>query len=548
MQINSDFYIKAIEKLFLIVNKDAKTVSFKLNEPQLKILSELSKRDIILKARQEGISSLILAIFTLDFITKENVRCVVISHEATATQKLFDKVKFFLSSLAKTFPGEPPYKLLYNSRHEMVNQEKNSVFYIGTAGARAFGHGDTINNLHCSELSRWPDQEKLMVGLMQAVPKSGRIVIETTANGIGDYFYNLWKKSETPGSSFKTHFLPWYLSRDYSMPISDSFQLEPEEAEIQKTYNLTNEQMRWRRWKIAELGGGLDAFNEQFPTTAEEAFIVSGNPIWSPSTLKWYLRNCKPPRKVGNLTGAYQVYFDENPKGNLKIWEKPNQAHSYVIGADVAEGISLSDEGSSEKERDYSVAVVMDRNTAQIVATWHGHIDGDVFGRQLDLLGRFYNFALIGVEKNYQGLAPLMVLRDLNYPKIYYREKIGLDSDKMTAEMGWRTDRFTRPMMIDETSKWLRERRIEIYDDAIVGEMMSFVRYPDGQGRAAKNSFDDRVIALMIAIQMYIRNPITESGNEIEREDMQIGGGAGGGFDGGTPIDTLQTEESFDYE
>ena len=113
---STDFYINAIQKSFLIVDKYHKTVPFILNEPQLQILESLRGRDVILKARQEGISSLILALFAIDFISIENIRCVVISHEQGATQKLFDKVKFYLESLEKTFPGELPYKLKINSR------------------------------------------------------------------------------------------------------------------------------------------------------------------------------------------------------------------------------------------------------------------------------------------------------------------------------------------------------------------------------------------------------------------------------------------------
>ena len=527
-------YQNAIEKLFLLVDKQAKTVPFKLNPPQKKILDSLKNRDIILKARQEGISTLILAIFTIDFITRENIRNVVISHEEKATQKLFDKVKFFLDSMKKTFPGELPFKLKYNSRHELVNEEKNSVFYIGTAGSRAFGHGDTINNLHVSELSRWPDQEKLMVGLMQAVPREGRIIVETTANGVGDYFYNLWKKSNAQGSSFNTHFLAWFELPEYSLKIREGFQASEEEQELQKTYGLTSEQLNWRRWKISELGGSLDSFNEQFPSNAEEAFIVSGNPIWSPTLLKWYLHRCEEPKEIGDLMGSYQIFFEENEKGYLKVWKKPKAQHTYTIGADVAEGIEVaSGETDKDKKRDYSCAVVMDRITAEIVAVWHGHITGDQFGRELDKLGRYYNNAILGVEKNYQGLAPLVMLRDLNYPNIYYREKIGLMSDKSTSEMGWRTDRYTRPMMIEEMTKWLREKRITIYDAEMVGEMMAFVRYPDGQGRAASNSFDDRVISLMICIQMYLRNPFTQSGNEIEKQSDEDNN-----FSGGEDIET----------
>lgn len=543
MQLASpEGYQTAIEKLFLIVDKHATTRPFLLNEPQKQILYNLTRRDIILKARQEGISSLILALFAVDFLFIENVRCVVISHEREATKKLFDRVKSYLESIAKTYPGELPYKLKYNSRSELTNTVKNSVFYIGTAGARAFGHGDTINNLHISELSRWPDQETMMIGLMQAVPRDGRIIVETTANGIGDYFYNLWTKSQGQNSSFKTHFLPWFLLEEYSLPIKGEFIASLEESELQTTYKLTNEQLNWRRWKMSELGGNEDAFNEQFPSNPEEAFIVSGNPIWSPTLLKKYLHRCKEPKAIGNLVGGYQIFFEENPKGYLKVWETPKVGHDYVIGADVAEGLEvLPEDPVKDNRRDYSAAYVMDRQTAEIVASWHGHIDGDQYGRQLEMLGRWYNEAFVGIEKNYQGLAPLVMMRDLNYPKIYYREKIGAIGEKMTGDMGWKTDRFTRPMMIDEGSKWLREERIQIYDKDLVKEMMSFVRYPDGQGRAASSAFDDRVISFLITIQMYLRNPITEKGNQIEAQE-------GSGWD----IDSqggnlMQGDDSFDW-
>lgn len=535
---DNSWYQNAIEKSFLIVNKSHKTVPFKLNDPQLQILQSLKGRDIILKARQEGISSLILALFAIDFISIENIRCVVISHEQGAAQRLFDKVKFYLESLKQTFPGELPYKLKYNSRSEMVNLNNGATFYIGYAGARAFGHGDTINNLHVSELSRYPNQEKIMIGLMQAVPRSGRIIIETTANGIGDYFYTLWKKSQNPASPFKPHFLPWFMLDEYQLPIYEGFSPTDEEKEIQEKYKLTNEQLNWRRYKLAELGGNTESFQEQFPSNPTEAFIVSGNPIWSTTLLQWYLRHAQKPLLVGNLIGAYQIFFDENPKGFLKVWKKPDRRHNYVIGADVAEGLEILPDEEKEKRADYSCAVVMDVNTAEIVAVWHGRLAGDQYGRQLDLLGRWYNEAIVGVERNNQGLVPLVTLRDLNYPRIYYQEKEGLASVQPTNYLGWRTDRATRPLMVDEAGKWLREKRINIYDEDVIDEMMSFVRYPDGHGAAASGAFDDRVMALCICIQMAVRNNISSRENEIEQSDQQMGIGRDQG-------DLLQGEIDF---
>lgn len=523
MDRQADYYRQRIERLFSIVNENAETVPFKLRFPQQKILDNLERRDIILKARQEGVSSLILALFTIDFIFVENVRCVVISHEKEATVKLLEKVRFYLESAQKNHPDVELFDLGYESKYLLTNKMKGSTFYIGTAGAKAFGRGDTIHNLHISELAHWENQKVVLTGLLQSVPLNGRISIESTANGLGDYFFDLWKGSQNPAErAFKPHFLAWFDDPKYSLPIVGGFTPTEEEAELANTYQLNHEQLNWRRWKISELAGDVDQFNQEYPATAEEAFIVSGHPIWPITLLQKILRRCEKPKKTGNLIGAYEVYFEENEKGYITMWKEPVSGHSYAMGADVSEGIEVPANVPISERRDYSCAYVFDRNTAEFVACWHGHIDGDQYGRELEKLGRYYNNAIIGVERNFQGLAPLIMLRDLNYPRIYYRERIGTLSDAQTPEMGWKTDRFTRPMMIDEFSKWLREDRFYIYDKELVGEMISFVRYPDGQGRAASNAFDDRVISAMITIQMYIRNPITETGNPIERSDDQI--------------------------
>jgi hypothetical protein len=523
-----DFYRKGIEKSFYIVDKEMKAVPFILNPPQARILKELSGMDIILKARQEGISSLILALFAIDFITIENIKCVVISHEDKATQRLFDRVKYFLKSMEKTFPGELPYRLKYNSRYEMVNLEKNSNFYIGTAGARAFGHGDTINNLHCSEISRWPDQERMMMGLLQAVPKDGRIIIESTANGFGDYFYKMWEKNKETQNPFRTHFIPWYELPEYVMPPTGDIEFTDYERDLVNTFHLSKEQIAWRRWKVNQMGGDWgdaktwDLFNEQFPINPEEAFIVSGNPVWSPTLLKFYLTHAKEPKAIGDLRGFNPINLEENDKGHLKIWREPSEFHTYAIGVDVSEGKVVSQTTEEGKERDASCAQVLDKTTYEQVAIWHGRIDPDKLGTEIDLLGRYYNNALVAVERNAMGIAPLIRLRDLSYPNLYYQEKIGMMTERVTSELGWVTDKQSKELIISEATELLRDKRLTIYDESTIGEMMSFVRNADGHAGAARSAHDDRVMSLLIGIRMLARAKSMGYGNEIERKDSEL--------------------------
>lgn len=528
MSHTPDFYQKGIQKMFYIVDKNMQSVPFKLNPPQSRVNKELGNNDIILKARQEGISAFISARFLIDWLTIENISCVVISHEDKSTQRLFDRMKYFLDSMSKTWPGELPYHLKFNSRHEIVNTKMNSRFYIGTAGARAFGRGDTINNLHVSELSLWPEQERMMIGLMQAVPKDGNIVVESTANGIGDYFYEMCMRAREGTSPFKFHFLPWFEDPDNVMPVTYNLELTPEEQNLINQYGLKREQIAWRRWKISQMNGdpfdpgSWDKFNQEFPATAEEAFIVSGNPVWSPQLLKFYLTHTKPPILQGDLQGFDPVSVSPNEKGYLKVFKEPHEFHTYAIGVDVATGAAVGSE--DKRERDASCAQVFDKNTYEQVAVWYGRVDPDRLGRQLDLLGRYYNDALIGVERNAVGITPLVVLRDLNYPNLYYREQMGMMTDKITSELGWVTTMQSKESLIADSTLLLRDKRLIIYDDETIGEMLKFMRDADGHARAAKGAHDDRVMSLLIALRMLSRARATNNTNEIERSDYDQGG------------------------
>lgn len=534
---SADFYKKTIESLFLIINKDMEEVPFVLNNPQNRMLKELenSTRDIILKARKEGISSLILAMFMVDFLTIENVRCVVISQEEEATKKLLGRAKFFLNSLKKTWPSDRPlpYSLKENSKKEMVNTKMNSTFYIGTAGGRAFGRGDDIHNLHISELPFWPNQESMMIGLVNSLTPNGRIIIEGTANGMGDYFHKLWLRARAGTSPYRSHFIPWFEDPTNVMPLVGLYkemQLLDKEQELINAYHLTREQIAWRRWKINEGNGDFndsqtwDTFNQENPATADEAFIVSGNPVFSPQALSFYFTRTKKPLITGYLRGFNPVSVEENDKGYLRVYKEPNEFHTYGIGVDVAEGKVTDEDAGSSNQRDASCAQVLDKTTYEQVAVWYGRVDADRLGREIDLLGRYYNDALIGVERNAMGIAPLVVLRDLGYPNLYYRERIGEMTDKITAELGWRTDAISKESLIADAVTLIRDKRLIIPDEDTLSEMRSFMRDPEGKAHASKSAFDDRVMAFMIAIRMIQKARVENMTNDIERPDTEAGG------------------------
>lgn len=514
------YYKTFIEKNFSVISKDDKKVPFLLNPTQDKILNNLTGYDIILKARRHGISSLILACMAVEFLMTDNFRAVVVSHETKATQKLLDKVQFFIAEMKSSLPPgvEMPLKMKYSSRNEMANELRNSSFYIGTAGAKAFGRGDQISWLHLSEAAYYDDLEKFLVGIVPSV-QGGSITLETTANGY-NFFRTLWKRNEEKPSPYKTHFLAWYEHPDYVYPISPNAEVTEEEKALQEKYNLNINQIAWRRYELDRLNGDIDKFNQEYPANAEEAFIASGNHVWSPSLLRWYMNRTKEPATRGQLYGNSPVHFEENEEGYLRIFKAPNRSHTYVIGADVAEGKVKNREG--DNKGDYSCAQVLDQTTQEQVAVWHGHIDPDLYGVELEMLGNFYNRALIAVEKNSIGLTTLTKLRDLYYPNLYYRERFGLQAERISDELGWVTDRMTKDLIVNTGTQLLREKRVQLYDADTVGEMMGFVRNAHGTAEAASGYNDDRVMALLIAMKMLSQPQSASHGNPIER-DVEAG-------------------------
>jgi hypothetical protein len=253
----------AIEENYEIINKEGKRVKFILNKAQDHFIQNLAQYNIVLKDRQLGFSAEILALGTNKFIFGENQRCVSMSHEASATQRLLDRVKFFKDSFERNNNVKIPLK--YNSRNELVYGERNNTFYIGTAGSSEFGRGDTITFLHLSEFAFYPDPEKILAGIMQAVVPDGIVFIETTANGF-NFFKTVWDEAVMGVRNFKPHFYgpEWEYSKEF---------------------------LGEKKKQLGRL------FVQEYPNTPEEAFLTSGDLYFNSDSLKWYLDRVQDPIK-----------------------------------------------------------------------------------------------------------------------------------------------------------------------------------------------------------------------------------------------------------
>lgn len=486
-----------IESMFYIVDKGGHRVPFIFNEPQDLYYSQKTARDDILKARKEGFSSLVLAIFTCKFLFVPNSVCACVSHLEDDTKRLFDKVYYYLENL----PFEVKFEKASASRLRI--KEMNTDFIIGTAGSRTFGRGDTIHNLHLSEFAHYQKWD-MITGLLNAVPDdldNTWVVKETTANGYGTPHHIAWMDEKRGASTFHPFFFSWADNPEYQMPVTQDTKFTDAERDLQEAYSLSDEQLVWRKWKIHSMQPTQDytredLFKQEYPMTDVEAFLSSGRPIFDPTTLEWYEQSLvMEPIKRGNLIGWNPPYIQEESLGELRIYKEPESSHDYVIGGDTA------------TEGDYSALFVIDRTVCEQVALWWGHIDEFELAQVAYRLGTYYNTALVGIERNNMGVAVVKKLDELGYKNQYRMEVLDELGIKIKDKLGWETNSKTRPILISDLNQVVTERKLIIRSSEVIGEMKSFVKNKRGKAEAQTGTHDDLVIAAGVAYQMYKNMP-----------------------------------------
>lgn len=522
------------ENFLKIRNKKNQLIPFQLNESQIKVEAvdkycrenNIFRRYIILKARQEGMSTYTEGKIFQDTSNNKFVRSMIVAHEEKASTNLFNMSKLFYDELDEAIQ---PMRRFNNgkilsfenpSNDESVkklNPGLRSNITIATAGTGEVGRSATPSNLHISELAFFPNASITMTGLLQGVPDNKDILIiyESTANGVGNYFHTQWTLAMKGESDFVPIFLPWYIDKSYSKEfesetqkqdfidkinqkqiLSDGRKVNTYEYELKEKFNLTYEQLFWRTWTIKnKCEGDVEIFNQEYPSTPEEAFIVSGRPKFNIGALRKYSSLVKPPLKTGYLFDRGNVVdFIEDAKGYISIWKEPEEGKYYCIGADVAEGGELGD---------YSCGLVGDEDF-DVVAKWYGHIDPDLFGDELVKLAKYYNQAYIGCEANNHGLTTLKRIQYLEYWNIYYQKTYDRMSDQLTSKLGWTTSPKTKPLMIDKLAEYIREMYIGIYDELIISELFTYIIEDNGSTNAQYGCHDDTVMALAVLLQVLL--------------------------------------------
>lgn len=500
-----------------IRTKDKRTVVFEPNAVQSQYLDNVlpqwrtgeysmrGVREIILKSRQFGFSTLILALFFLDTINTPNTQTVVIAHDSDSTERLFQMVQRFYQHLPEAL--RPRTK--YANRREFLWPDIDSYFFVGTAGSGEFGRGGTINNVHASEVAFWPNGEDIMAGLMQAVPQDGNVFQESTANGLGNYYYEEYERAGAGQSALTSRFFPWFAHPEYSNgELPFDFAISDDEMKLKELYGLSDGQLLWRRLKLRE-PGMAKKFVQEYPANPLEAFIASGNPYFDNDKLNERAAVLKGPdyaplpkdRVLEVIPTRFARLRAAANNGELKLWDVPESDKNYVVGADTAEGIT--DHG----DHDYDSADVFETDEWTQSAHLHGRWDTREYGLILAELGEWYNTALLGVERNNHGHAVINAIRyEANYPDanddkngLYLHQEYDEHKKPTQKRAGWPQTARNKAFGLDTLATCVLEEEIWIRSRDSIGEMMKFVKKAGGKAGGEGRAHDDRVISLMIA-------------------------------------------------
>lgn len=497
-----------IENYLKIQTKDGQLITLKMNYAQNRLydlFADAYERDepfkcIILKARQMGLSTCTEAIMSALCMTNHFRNGLIVAHTSDSSSHIYNMAKRYYENLPKGLKPMQKYSNAKELRFENPAKDPpdelkglRSSIRVATAGQGGVGRSQTFNYIHLSELAFWEEQDGQTVadqltGLLQTLPQHGfsMLVIESTANGY-NYFKNLWDQAVAGESDYIPLFIPWYEMEEYRYPYHGE-DLTEDEIELKKKFNLDDEQIMWRRYAIRNLcGNDLDKFRQEYPATPEEAFIMSGSPVFD---LQKVLRRMdEVPEPIAQGTFSDMGNWYEDSKGYTKIWEFPVQGHAYAIGADTA------GEGS-----DYFVGYVLDKTQqGKMVAQYRAVTDEALFVRQMYNLGHFYNYALIGPETNFSSY-PTMKLQEMGYYNMYVRESVDTYTQRVQKKFGFRTTSLTRPLIIDMLKEIVSEHIELINSKELLREMLSFVKNEkSGKPEAASGAHDDCIMAAAIA-------------------------------------------------
>jgi hypothetical protein len=454
-------------------------------------------RIIVLKGRQVGISTVSEAVLLNWCFMHPGANSLVLSKSTSDSEYLFEMTKLMWDNW--------PYRTLFTESHKSVRRlawnETGSSMKIATAKGQEVGRGQTIHAVHCSEVAFYPDPEGLMLSLKQAVPdKPGTIIIlESTANGAGNWFHQEWFAAKHGESDFIPMFFPWFLHEEYSFPETTLTydQLTKDERDMMRKFpELGLPQIAWRRWCIRnKCDNDVSKFQQEYPNDDHEAFLVTGRNIFPLDRLdecyehregsQGFISPIRDPTRP-------QGVFHKDTSERLTIFKHPHPSQKYVVAGDP----------TRTTWGDPACIQVVNRYTFEQVAVWHGHCEPVAFADRLAELGYYYNTATVNCEIEGGGLASVSILTSkMFYPNVWRYRQADRMPGQITNSFGWSMNWQRKQMAVSYVIDLLGQKMLKIHDEITYDQMANYVSLRYGElGPASEKGKDDAVTSLAIAV------------------------------------------------
>lgn len=505
-----------------IRDKAANLVPFTLNSTQKKIIDKIQERRragrpvfvFVLKARQLGISTLAQAI-TFSFVSqRHNITALDVADDMDGASYIFKMNELFYDQMLVDNPHLTPKRQRSDERR-LEFAETYSRIMIDTAGNATAGRKFTLQLVHLSEVAFYKNFSEIKQALFPAISHNPDtiVLLETTANGINDVSTFYWKMKDAytkdPDSTdWIVMFCSWREHAEYSrefyteaLRVKFENSLSMKELKIQKDYDLTLQQLNWRRHMVEDAFGGDDEkFEVEFPLSDQEAFKSTARQVFPEAITGPQNVNIASPKFRGEMELVdRRPSFMPDLRGFLKIYQESQPEERYIIGADSCESALTHDDACAQ---------VIKRSTWTQVAHLHGHMNPEDFAQRLVALGLYYNRALLCPERNGPGLVTVTYLANQMYPNLCRQKKAVVSDQGQWTEMeeyGFHTNVKTKPMIIDQLQSGLRSLNIVLHDQLTLDELRSYVviqKTKEGNVEmgADQGKKDDCVMALAIAV------------------------------------------------
>ena len=459
------------ERLLRVRDREGTEQPLRANAAQRAFEAKRGRQNIVLKARQMGMTTWVAGRFFLRTITARGVLTVQVAHTREAAEGIFRMVQRFWECLPEPMRKGPLRRSLANVG-QMRFPELDSEFRIVSAADVGAGRGWTMQNLHCSEVARWPgDAMATLAGLRAALSPKGEMVMESTPNGAYGCFYEEWMRAGlagADGSGVVRHFFPWWMEDAY---VADEVTyLSTEETELVRRHGLSSGQIGFRRGLEASYRG---LRSQEFAEDAASCFKATGDCCFDVEAVERQMDSAKEP-------------IEERRGGALLIWFPPVPGKEYLVAVDTAGGGS---------DGDFAAVQVIELGSGTQCAELQQRLPPLELAHVAADLGREYGRytggeAEIAVERNNHGSAVLAYLDATErYTRVWEQSGVA----------GWLTTAGNKPRMVSRIGALLVESPAIFLSKRLLAECRTFVSSAGGRMGAANGAHDDCLMAMAVA-------------------------------------------------